>query len=157
MVVVFASPALGLVGLHVRTPIAFMWGHTKCAALPCGCSVLKHMLVVCRRARFSFLSSSHLPSYLRSSYAEGSDSEGDGPEDEPDAEEEADAEEEVMEAQWRSYVDKLRQSGELSSCLAVADVSGSMEGQPMNVSSSSFPARLLIAWHLWATSQILSV
>ena len=52
------------------------------------------------------------------------------------AEEESDAGEAIMEAQWKSYVDKLRQSGELSSCLAVADVSGSMHGKPMNVCSS---------------------
>lgn len=32
----------------------------------------------------------------------------------------------VTEAQWSSYVGKLRQSGQLGSCLAVADVSGSM-------------------------------
>lgn len=52
------------------------------------------------------------------------------------AEEESDAGEAIMEAQWKSYVDKLRKSGELSSCLAVADVSGSMHGKPMKVCSS---------------------
>ena len=70
------------------------------------------------------------------SYEDTSDSEEGGAEEEPDAEEKLDAEEAVMEAQWKSYVDKLRQSGQLSSCLAVADVSGSMGGQPMNVCSS---------------------
>ena len=43
----------------------------------------------------------------------------------------------MVEAQWKSYVVKLRESGTLSSCLAVADVSGSMSfdgGQPLEVS-----------------------
>ncbi|CAL5227769.1 g10789 [Coccomyxa viridis] len=53
--------------------------------------------------------------------------------DSSDSEEQPDAAEAVMEAQWKSYVDKLRQSGQLSSCLAVADASGSMYGEPMNV------------------------
>jgi len=49
-------------------------------------------------------------------------------------EEEMDTSIEVMEAQWKAYVEKLRESGELSSALAICDVSGSMEGQPMEVS-----------------------
>ena len=40
---------------------------------------------------------------------------------------------ETVEAQWAEYVDKLRESGSFSSALAVADVSGSMSGTPMNV------------------------
>ncbi len=59
--------------------------------------------------------------------------------DSSNSEEQPDAAEAVMEAQWKSYVDKLRQSGQLSSCLAVADVSGSMYGEPMNVCGSFLP------------------
>ena len=62
-----------------------------------------------------------------------------------DATEEPKLEEQVMEAQWKSLVDGLRQSGQLSSCLAVADVSGSMSGQPMNVGSSHHPFCILSA------------
>eukprot|EP00891_Asterochloris_glomerata_P008284 jgi/Astpho2/8284/Aster-x0811 len=40
---------------------------------------------------------------------------------------------EVVELQWKAYVDKLRESGTLSSTLSVCDVSGSMHGQPMEV------------------------
>ncbi|BDA46330.1 Uncharacterized protein L728 [Coccomyxa sp. Obi] len=40
---------------------------------------------------------------------------------------------EVAEAQWKAYVEKLRESGELSSAMAICDVSGSMDGQPMEV------------------------
>ena len=39
----------------------------------------------------------------------------------------------VVELQWKAYVDKLRESGTLSSTLSVCDVSGSMTGQPMEV------------------------
>lgn len=39
----------------------------------------------------------------------------------------------VVELQWKAYVDKLRESGTLSSTLSVCDVSGSMHGQPMEV------------------------
>ena len=99
--------------------------------------MLKHAWAVCRR-RYQ---PSYRASYLGYSSADTSDSEEDGAEDKLDAEKEVDAEEEVMEMQWKSYVDKLRQSGELSSCLAVADVSGSMTGEPMNVSSSIFHPR----------------
>ena len=38
---------------------------------------------------------------------------------------------EVAEAQWKAYVQKLREGGELSSAMAICDVSGSMHGQPM--------------------------
>ncbi|KAK9829195.1 hypothetical protein WJX72_004438 [[Myrmecia] bisecta] len=40
---------------------------------------------------------------------------------------------ETVELQWRSYVDKLKAGGCLSSAMAVCDVSGSMSGQPMEV------------------------
>jgi hypothetical protein len=40
---------------------------------------------------------------------------------------------EVMDAQWRAYVEQLRGSGQLSSAMAIADVSGSMNGQPLLV------------------------
>ena len=39
----------------------------------------------------------------------------------------------TSEAQWRALVDELRQTGTFDSCLAVVDVSGSMEGIPMEV------------------------
>jgi len=39
----------------------------------------------------------------------------------------------VLEAQWTSLVQRLREAGRLDSALAVCDVSGSMEGQPMQV------------------------
>lgn len=42
------------------------------------------------------------------------------------------------EAQWRAIVDELRQSGTFESSLAVVDVSGSMEGIPMEVFLSFF-------------------
>ena len=89
--------------------------------------------MVCRKAK---------PSYMRYRYLDSSSSEDKG------AEEGSDAGELVMEAQWKSYVDKLRQSGQLSSCLAVADVSGSMSGEPMNVSGLFFHAGLLSACQL---------
>lgn len=41
---------------------------------------------------------------------------------------------ETMELQWKSYVSNLKESGALSNALAVCDVSGSMNGQPMQVS-----------------------
>ncbi|KAL0025081.1 hypothetical protein WJX79_005924 [Trebouxia sp. C0005] len=41
---------------------------------------------------------------------------------------------ETMELQWKDYVAKLKASGTLSSALAIADVSPSMEGLPMQVS-----------------------
>ncbi len=91
----------------------------------------KANVMVCRKVKPSYMSFCN-----RYSHMESSDSEEEAP----------GAEEVVMEAQWKSYVDKLRQSGQLSSCLAVADVSGSMSGEPMNVSSSVFHARLLSAW-----------
>lgn len=40
---------------------------------------------------------------------------------------------EVSNLQWRSYVDNLKKSGTLKSALSVCDVSGSMEGTPMQV------------------------
>ena len=85
--------------------------------------------MVCRKVKPSYMSF-----YSRYSHLESSDSD-----------EEPDAEEAVMEVQWKSYVDKLRQCGQLSSCLAVANVSGSMSGEPMNVSGSFFHAGLLSA------------
>lgn len=42
---------------------------------------------------------------------------------------------ETMQLQWESYVRNLKQSGTLSNALAVADVSGSMSGLPMQVST----------------------
>lgn len=42
---------------------------------------------------------------------------------------------ETMEAQWRAYVEQMRSSGQLSSAMAIADVSGSMCGQPLLVRS----------------------
>ena len=42
-------------------------------------------------------------------------------------------EEMEVEAQWRDLVADVRESGALGQCLAVADVSGSMSGTPMNV------------------------
>lgn len=66
----------------------------------------------------------------------GSDSDADITAEEKESasgEEEMDTSIEVMEAQWKAYVEKLRESGELSSALAICDVSGSMEGQPMEV------------------------
>ncbi|RKP26082.1 hypothetical protein SYNPS1DRAFT_14704 [Syncephalis pseudoplumigaleata] len=38
----------------------------------------------------------------------------------------------VLEAQWKSYVDNLAKEGTFESAMAVCDVSGSMEGTPMN-------------------------
>jgi len=42
---------------------------------------------------------------------------------------------ETMELQWKDYVAKLKASGTLSSALAMADVSGSMWGLPMQVAA----------------------
>ena len=42
--------------------------------------------------------------------------------------------EQVSELQWKSYVENLKKSGILESALAIADVSGSMNGTPMEVS-----------------------
>ncbi|KAG0197639.1 hypothetical protein BGX28_008861 [Mortierella sp. GBA30] len=39
----------------------------------------------------------------------------------------------TMEAQWKSYVDKLAQTGTMDSAMAICDVSGSMSGEPMEV------------------------
>ncbi|XP_077229138.1 uncharacterized protein LOC143862033 [Tasmannia lanceolata] len=39
----------------------------------------------------------------------------------------------VAELQWRRMVDDLSKQGKLTNCLAVCDVSGSMEGRPMDV------------------------
>lgn len=44
---------------------------------------------------------------------------------------------ETMELQWAAYVQRLREGGALSSAMAVCDVSGSMMGQPMEVSRSA--------------------
>ncbi|KZT74086.1 hypothetical protein DAEQUDRAFT_761537 [Daedalea quercina L-15889] len=40
----------------------------------------------------------------------------------------------VLEAQWASLVQRLREAGQLDSALAVCDVSGSMDGEPLHVS-----------------------
>lgn len=39
----------------------------------------------------------------------------------------------VAELQWKRVVDDMLEKGILSNCIAVCDVSGSMEGTPMNV------------------------
>jgi hypothetical protein len=43
---------------------------------------------------------------------------------------------EVAELAWERYVSDLKNSGSLDNCLAVSDVSGSMDGIPMMVSIS---------------------
>ena len=52
---------------------------------------------------------------------------------------------ETMELQWKSYVNNLKESGTLSNALAVCDVSGSMSGQPMEVSPLLFITPLHVA------------
>ncbi|KAF9198269.1 hypothetical protein BGZ49_000944 [Haplosporangium sp. Z 27] len=42
----------------------------------------------------------------------------------------------TMEAQWKSYVERLAKSGTMDSTMAMCDVSGSMSGQPMEVAIS---------------------
>ena len=54
---------------------------------------------------------------------------------------------ETMELQWKSYVNNLKESGTLSNALAVCDVSGSMSGQPMEVS----PVLLITPLHVVAS------
>ena len=55
--------------------------------------------------------------------------------------------EQVTELQWNDYVEKLTRSGHLQSALAVCDVSGSMDGEPMSVAvalsllTAAFPSR----------------
>ncbi|KAF9169294.1 hypothetical protein BGX21_010727 [Mortierella sp. AD011] len=39
----------------------------------------------------------------------------------------------TLEAQWKSYIDRLAKSGTMDSTMAMCDVSGSMSGQPMEV------------------------
>ncbi|KAI8603449.1 hypothetical protein EDD21DRAFT_368998 [Dissophora ornata] len=39
----------------------------------------------------------------------------------------------TLEAQWKSYVERLAKSGTMDSAMAMCDVSGSMSGQPMEV------------------------
>ncbi|KAG0046211.1 hypothetical protein BGZ89_005373 [Linnemannia elongata] len=39
----------------------------------------------------------------------------------------------TVEAQWKSYVDRLAESGKMDSTIAICDVSGSMSGEPMEV------------------------
>jgi len=46
------------------------------------------------------------------------------------------AELKTVELQWNAYVKKLLESGTLSNCMAVCDVSGSMSGKPMCVAIS---------------------
>lgn len=41
---------------------------------------------------------------------------------------------EVAELQWKRMVDDMRTKGSLTNCIAISDVSGSMEGTPMEVS-----------------------
>ena len=50
--------------------------------------------------------------------------------------------EEVAELQWQSYVDNLKKVGTFESALAGCDVSGSMEGDPMD---AAIALSLLIA------------
>lgn len=50
-----------------------------------------------------------------------------------DAIEKADQTPNVAELQWKRMVEDLSVSGKLSNCIAVCDVSGSMEGEPMEV------------------------
>ena len=45
----------------------------------------------------------------------------------------ADELEQVAELQWASYVDNLKKLGSFESAMSVCDVSGSMDGDPMNV------------------------
>ena len=40
----------------------------------------------------------------------------------------------VAELQWKRMVDDLLKKGKLKNCLAICDVSGSMRGEPMEVS-----------------------
>ncbi|KAL3623514.1 hypothetical protein CASFOL_032330 [Castilleja foliolosa] len=40
----------------------------------------------------------------------------------------------VAELQWKRMVDDMAEKGSLNNCLAICDVSGSMEGEPMDVS-----------------------
>ena len=49
---------------------------------------------------------------------------------------EPDIKQQTMELQWKSYVTNLKKSGTLSSALSVCDVSGSMDGEPMQVCHS---------------------
>lgn len=57
-----------------------------------------------------------------------------------------------MELQWKDYVAKLKASGTLSSTLAMADVSGSMSGLPMQVA----PSAAITAVHVAITCLALS-
>ncbi|KAI3919191.1 hypothetical protein MKX01_018830 [Papaver californicum] len=50
-----------------------------------------------------------------------------------DDEEDRDGDFNVAELQWRRMVDDITKIGKLSDCLAIADVSGSMSGTPMDV------------------------
>ncbi len=54
---------------------------------------------------------------------------------------------ETMELQWKDYVAKLKASGTLSSALAIADVSPSMSGLPMQVA----PSTAITAVHVCVT------
>ena len=40
----------------------------------------------------------------------------------------------VTEAQWLNYVESIKKAGSLDNCIAIADVSGSMEGTPLECS-----------------------
>ncbi len=59
---------------------------------------------------------------------------------------------ETMELQWKDYVAKLKASGALSSALAIADVSPSMSGLPMQVA----PATAITAVRVSVTRHALS-
>lgn len=59
---------------------------------------------------------------------------------------------ETMELQWKDYVAKLKASGTLSSALAIADVSPSMSGLPMQVA----PSTAVTAVHVCITCLALS-
>ncbi|KAI3955264.1 hypothetical protein MKW98_020897 [Papaver atlanticum] len=50
-----------------------------------------------------------------------------------DEDEDKDGDCNVAELQWRRMVDDISKNGKLSDCLAIADVSGSMSGTPMDV------------------------
>ena len=62
---------------------------------------------------------------------------------------------ETMQLQWESYVRKLKESGTLSNALAVCDVSGSMSGQPMEVSCPACQSVLVPVTQQACASQLL--
>lgn len=50
------------------------------------------------------------------------------------AEHDNDLDGQVLEAQWLNYVEGIKKAGALDNCIAIADVSGSMQGIPMECS-----------------------